>query len=272
MTENQGSQEENPIGVQKGNYKKMKLTFKGENFHIFLIRPEDPEYFPKRPDSNLKACRLFKELEKIYNSKTYSYSGNFNCETFKMNNILFCCYEIMIEEGCLTEIQQDILYKHLSPHWKDDVQIVINSVGGEIAEGSALIAMMKHVRMDVKTVAVGEVCSMGACILAAGTVGKRLADVDATIMVHGFYTDFMGGTRDQILSQLKWVEQEYRREINFWIQHSAFETEKEVKEYLLNGKDVYLTASEAVEYGIIDNILKPAKKQKKIRKRRKKSS
>jgi len=177
-----------------------------------------------------------------------------------------------IDEGSLTEIQQDILLKHLNPHWKDDVQIVVNSVGGQIAEGSALISMMKHVRMDVKTVAVGEVCSMGACILAAGTVGKRLADSDATIMVHGFYTDFMGGTRDQILSQLKWVEQEYNREIKFWTQHSVFETEKEVKEYLLNGNDIYLTAEGALEYGIIDGILKPAKKQKKIRKRRKKTT
>jgi ATP-dependent Clp protease protease subunit len=173
-----------------------------------------------------------------------------------------------IEEGSLADIHQDILLKHLDPAWVDDVQIFINTVGGHVSEGWAFIDLLDYVRMDVRTVGLGEVCSLGSLILAAGSPGKRVSSPNTSIMIHSFYMEgYVQGNRHQMVSQMKSVEQEHLRHVRFWTTHSSHTTKEEVERAFLNGKDIYLTPEEAIQHGIIDGITKAPIKKSRAKKK-----
>jgi ATP-dependent Clp protease protease subunit len=161
-----------------------------------------------------------------------------------------------IEEGHLLSIHQDILSKHLDPNWVDDIQLIINSIGGTIAEGWSLIDLLDYIRMDVRTVGIGEICSLGASLVAAGTIGKRVVTKNCCIMVHGFSSyGCINGTREQMVSQMKFVEQEHSRDVAFWIRQSKYKTQAEVEKNLLTGNDIYMTPEEGLLHGIVDAIV-----------------
>lgn len=160
-----------------------------------------------------------------------------------------------IEQDSLLEIQQDMLIKHMDPAWKDDIQIIVNSVGGSITEAWALIDLMDFVKMDIRTIGMGEVASAGASILCNGTKGKRVVAKNCSIMVHGVSTELMRGNHQQLVSQMKWVHQEHNRDIQFWIKRSKYTTKKQVEKAFLDGTDKYITPVEAKKHGIIDIII-----------------
>ena len=100
-----------------------------------------------------------------------------------------------IDTDSLLGYHQDILAKEIDPKWRNkDIQLIINSIGGEVSEGWMLIDLIDYVRMDVRTVGMGEICSLGTMLVAAGTKGKRSCSANCSLMVHGFSMS-MSGTR-----------------------------------------------------------------------------
>lgn len=158
-----------------------------------------------------------------------------------------------IEQATLLAIHQDILLKHLNPHWNEDIQIIINSPGGDVSEGWSLIDLLKFIKMDVRTIGMGGCYSLGACLLACGTKGKRSAAKNCSIMIHGM-SSYTSGNKQQMVHQMKWVDHEHQKDIIFWLEHSVFKTSQEVERNLLDGFDKYFTAEEALKCGIIDFI------------------
>lgn len=173
------------------------------------------------------------------------------CDILESKGIYYISGEI--ETGSLIRIQQDIILKHLDPNWKSDIQIIVNSVGGDSSEGWALIDLMNWVKMDFRTVGLGQCCSLGACLVAAGTKGKRVSGENTSFMVHGAFSAIMGNKQD-MASSMKSMEDEHRRDIDFWVSNSVYRTPKDVEKNLLNGKDVWMTAKEAKKVGLIDHI------------------
>lgn len=161
-----------------------------------------------------------------------------------------------IDKNTLLNIHQDIVLKHLDSKWKEDIQIFINSVGGDCAETWALIDLLSFVKMDIRTIGIGECLSAGACILATGTPGKRVASENLTVMVHGVSIEHMEGNKPQLLAQVKSITQEHDRDIRFWIKNSKYKTSKEIEKHFLCGTDQYFTAEEALSHGIVDIIQK----------------
>lgn len=161
-----------------------------------------------------------------------------------------------VEPGLLTAIQKDILLKHLDPQWNGDVQLFINTMGGDVAATWALIDLLDWVRMDVRTIGLGECWSAGACLLACGTKGKRFCSKNSSVMIHGANFQGLGGNRSEILANLKDVDNEHNKDVEFWIQHSKYKTSKAIESKFLDGKDHYMTAKEALAHGIIDEIIK----------------
>lgn len=160
-----------------------------------------------------------------------------------------------IDTNSLLEIQQDILLKHMTPSWNQDIQLIINSVGGSIPEGNAFIDLLDWIRMDVRTVAMGWCASMGACLACCGTPGKRLVSPSASIMIHGAQWGIWG-TRHDIAVIAKEMEREHLREIAFWIKHSKYKTQEEIEKHFLHGTyDVFMSAQEALQHGIFDGII-----------------
>lgn len=132
-----------------------------------------------------------------------------------------------------------------------DIQFYINSPGGSVSAGMAIFDTMQYIKCDVSTICIGMAASMGAFLLAAGAKGKRFALPNAEIMIH----QPMGGAKGQATDIKIHAAQilRIRDKINKIL---AERTGKSV-ETIANDteRDNFMTADEAVAYGLIDKIL-----------------
>jgi len=140
-----------------------------------------------------------------------------------------------------------------------DISLYINSPGGSISAGLAIYDTLQVIRPDVSTICVGLAASMGAFLLAAGEKGKRFALPNAEIMIH----QPSGGTQGQATD----IEIHARRIISMKESLNRILAERTGQPLDRIQKDTerdyFMSASEAKEYGIIDDILSGPKKQSK---------
>ena len=132
-----------------------------------------------------------------------------------------------------------------------DIMMYINSPGGVITAGMAIYDTMKHIRADVCTICLGEAASMGAFLLSGGTKGKRMALPSARIMIH----QPLGGARGQatdIEIEAKEILR-MKKELNTLLAEHTGQTVEQI--YKDTERDNYMSAQEAVEYGLIDKVL-----------------
>ncbi len=132
-----------------------------------------------------------------------------------------------------------------------DIQFYINSPGGSITSGMAIYDTMQYIKCDVSTICIGLGASMGAFLLAAGTKGKRFALPNAEIMIHQPSAGTQGQITDMAI-HLKRLET-IKKRMN---QILAERTGKPIEVVTADTeRDNFMTAEEAVEYGLIDKIL-----------------
>lgn len=132
-----------------------------------------------------------------------------------------------------------------------DITLYVNSPGGEIYSGLAIIDTMELIRADVATIAVGITASMGTAILAAGEKGKRFALPSATIHMH----QALGGAQGQS-SDVQIQARELNRLNDHMRTFLAERTGRPFDEIAKDfDRDRYMDAEQAVEYGLIDGIL-----------------
>ena len=134
-----------------------------------------------------------------------------------------------------------------------DIMLYINSPGGSISAGMAIYDTMHYVKCEVSTVCVGMAASMGAFLLAAGAKGKRKALPNAEIMIH----QPLGGARGQATDIAIQAEQIMRikRKMNELLSKHTGQTIKTIEKDV--ERDHYMTADEALKYGLIDEIIAP---------------
>lgn len=134
----------------------------------------------------------------------------------------------------------------------EDVKIYINSVGGLISAGLSIIDTMNHIKPDVSTIAVGMAASMGASILACGAKGKRLSLMNAEIMLH----QPSGGVEGQA-TEIEIAAEHIKRNKDNLYSIMAKQTGKTKAQIEKDSdRDRWFSAKEAMEYGIIDKIVK----------------
>ncbi|MDR1537708.1 MAG: ATP-dependent Clp endopeptidase proteolytic subunit ClpP [Clostridiales bacterium] len=132
-----------------------------------------------------------------------------------------------------------------------DINFYINSPGGSVTSGMAIYDTMRYIKSDVSTICVGIAASMGAFLLAGGEKGKRFALPNAEILIH----QPMGGTRGQATDIQIHAEHiiRTRQKMNEIL---AANTGKSLEEVIRDtDRDYYMTAEEALSYGIIDRII-----------------
>jgi ATP-dependent Clp protease, protease subunit len=137
-----------------------------------------------------------------------------------------------------------------------EIQMFINSPGGEVYAGMAMYDTIQQITAPVSTVAVGITASFGTVILAAGTAGRRYALENATIHMH----QPLGGVRGQasdIDIQAREILRLRDRLENIFSHHTG-KTNEQIRKDL--ERDIYLTPTQAKEYGLIDGILSPRDK------------
>ncbi|EEX50851.1 ATP-dependent Clp protease proteolytic subunit [Pasteurella multocida] len=132
-----------------------------------------------------------------------------------------------------------------------DINIYINSPGGSVTAGMAIYDTMQFIKPDIRTLCVGQACSMGAFLLAGGTAGKRIALPNARVMIHQPLGGFRGQASDiQIHAQeiLK-IKQTLNERLAFHTGQSIERIERDTD------RDNFMSAEEAKAYGLVDEVL-----------------
>lgn len=133
-----------------------------------------------------------------------------------------------------------------------DISIYINSPGGSFTALTAIYDTMRYIKPDVQTVCLGQAASAAAVILAAGTKGKRLALPNSRILIHQPATEGGYGQSSDLEIQAKEILRIRSLMEEMLAQDTGQEVEKISKDI---ERDKFLTAEEAIEYGIVDDIL-----------------
>jgi ATP-dependent Clp protease protease subunit len=136
-----------------------------------------------------------------------------------------------------------------------DIQLYINSPGGAVTAGLAIYDTMQFIKPDVSTVSIGLSASMGALLLSAGAKGKRYALPNSEILLH----QVLGGAKGQateIEIAAKQILKIKDRMNRILAKHTGQTLSKVSKD---TDRDFYLTAEEAKEYGVIDEVINPKK-------------
>ena len=138
---------------------------------------------------------------------------------------------------------------------KKDIYLYINSPGGLVTAGLAIYDTMQYVKPDVSTICMGQAASAAALLLAAGTKGKRFALPNSNILIH----QPLGGAKGQATDigiQARQILRIKDRLNEILVKHTGQPKEKIEKD---TDRDFYMTAYEAKEYGIIDEVIEKRK-------------
>ena len=167
------------------------------------------------------------------------------------DRIIFLGEEVS-ENSASVIIAQMLFLESQDP--KKDIQFYINSPGGSVSAGFAIYDTMQYITCDVSTICLGLAASFGAFLLAGGAKGKRMALPNAEIMIHqpAIHGDGVKGQASDIKIISDHIQYNKKR-LN---QLLAENTGKPIKEIeITTERDYYLSATEALEFGLIDRII-----------------
>jgi ATP-dependent Clp protease protease subunit len=133
-----------------------------------------------------------------------------------------------------------------------DIFLYINSPGGSVSAGLAIYDTMQYMKSPVNTICMGLAASMGAFLLAGGRKGKRSALPHSRIMIHQPSQQGGGGTASDIEIQAKEILYLRGKLNELWTKHTGQPLERIERD---TDRDRYLSADEAQEYGIVDNVI-----------------
>jgi ATP-dependent Clp protease protease subunit len=135
---------------------------------------------------------------------------------------------------------------------KEDIQMFVNTPGGHIHSGLAIIDTMEYIKCDISTIAVGMAASMGSVILASGTKGKRFSLPNSKILIH----QPLGGVEGQASDIAIEAEEilKMKDTLNKILSKATGQSKSQIEKDV--DRDKYFTAQEAKEYGLIDKVIK----------------
>ena len=134
----------------------------------------------------------------------------------------------------------------------EEISLYINSPGGNVIQGLAIIDCMNIIKSNVSTYCIGSAYSMGAIILSCGTIGKRYALPNSEIMIHSPSTQMSGKAEEIALSSKRLDETKFKLiEI---LSKNTKKNKKQINKYFSN--DSFMNSNEALDFGIVDKIIK----------------
>ncbi len=132
-----------------------------------------------------------------------------------------------------------------------DIHLYINSPGGSVSAGMAIYDTMQFIKPDISTLCIGQAASMGALLLAAGTKGKRFALLNARCMIHQPLGGFSGQASDIDIHAQEILT--VRKKLNSILKSHTGQPIKKIQKD--TDRDNFMSADEAVKYGLIDKVL-----------------
>ena len=158
-----------------------------------------------------------------------------------------------VNDRMSTIVQAQLMF--LDSVEKKDITMHIDSPGGSVKSGLSMVDVMEYIRSDIQTVNTGMAASMGSVLLGAGTKGKRSSLRFSKVMLHQSSGGFGGNIQDAEIDFKEW------REVNQILFDLLGEYCGKTAEQVKNDatRDFWLSSQEAVEYGIIDEVIKTKK-------------
>jgi ATP-dependent Clp protease protease subunit len=132
-----------------------------------------------------------------------------------------------------------------------DIHLYINSPGGSVTAGMAIYDTMQFIKPDVSTMCIGQAASMGALLLSGGAAGKRYCLPHSRVMIHQPLGGYQGQASDIDIHAKEILS--IREKLNKILSHHTGQTLKKIQQD--TDRDNFLSAEQAVEYGIIDKVL-----------------
>lgn len=130
--------------------------------------------------------------------------------------------------------------------------MMINSPGGSVSDGFALIDIMGTSRLPISTVGIGQIASMGVLTIAAGTKGKRIITKNTEIMAHQF-SSMVYGKYHELVATHKYHKKLEKTFIKHFLRHTKM-TEKQIKDVMFAPTDRWISPKEAKKFGICDEV------------------
>ncbi|MGW5052229.1 ATP-dependent Clp protease proteolytic subunit [Actinokineospora sp. NPDC004072] len=158
---------------------------------------------------------------------------------------------VQIDDASANDVMAQLIYLE-SADPDRDITMYINSPGGSFTSLMAIYDTMQYVRPDIQTFCLGQAASAAAVLLAAGTPGKRMALPNARVLIHQPATEGTYGQVSDLEIQANEIQRVRRQMENILARHTG-RGEEQVRTDI--ERDKILTAAEAVEYGIIDEVL-----------------
>lgn len=162
---------------------------------------------------------------------------------------------IVFIDGEIEDLTADLAIAQIlfleSESTEKDISVYINSPGGSVTAGLAIYDTMQYIKCDVQTICMGQAASMGAILLAGGTKGKRYALPSSRVMIHQPWGGAQGQAADIAIQAREIV-----RLKKLTIAHFAQQTNKTEEQVALDmERDLYMSAEDALAYGIVDQIM-----------------
>ncbi|MCR4576733.1 MAG: ATP-dependent Clp endopeptidase proteolytic subunit ClpP [Clostridiales bacterium] len=157
-----------------------------------------------------------------------------------------------IDDGVANTVVAQMLFLEMEDPDRD-IMLYINSPGGSISAGMAIYDTMKYLKCEVSTLCIGMAASMGAFLLAAGAKGKRKALPNSEIMIHQPLGGAEGQATDVLIhaEHMRFIKQRMNEELAKNTGKPVRTVEKDTE------RDNFMTAEQALKYGIIDEIIAP---------------
>ena len=155
-----------------------------------------------------------------------------------------------VNDQMSTIVQAQLMF--LDTTSTDDITMHIDSPGGSVKSGLSMVDVMEYINADIRTINTGMAASMGSVLLGAGTKGKRMSLRHSTTMLHQSSGGFSGNIQDAEIDWQEW--QKVNKELfNLLGEYCGKKPEQVMKDAT---RDFWLNAEEALEYGIIDEVIK----------------
>lgn len=162
---------------------------------------------------------------------------------------------IIFLDGEINDITADLVVAQMlfleGQDPEKDISLYINSPGGSVTAGLAIYDTMQYIKCAVQTICLGQAASMAALILAAGTAGKRFALPSSRILIHQPWGGAQGQAKD-IGIQAKEISRLKKLTIEYFAKHTG-KTEAQIAQDM--ERDFFMSAQDAVSYGVADKIL-----------------
>jgi ATP-dependent Clp protease protease subunit len=169
---------------------------------------------------------------------------------------------IVFLDGEINDLTADLVVAELlfldGQDTDKDINLYINSPGGSVTAGLAIYDTIQHVKSDVQTICLGQAASMAALILTSGTAGKRMVLPSSRVLIHQPWGGVQGQARD-IGIQSKEIVRLKKLTIDYFAMHTGKDIEKIAVDM---ERDFYMSAQDAVAYGVADSILRREKNGK----------